>query len=129
LDLAGVTAHSVSERTREIGIRLALGAQREEVVGMIIRQEMVFALAGIVLGVAGALGLTRLMASLLYDVKPNDLVTFTAASLSQTAFATLACLCAAVKAANVDPAFALRHEGLRRFLEHSSICSAIAISM
>ena len=106
----GVIAYSVSQRTREIGIRLALGAQRGEVIGMIIRQGMVFALAGIVLGLTAALGLTRLMGSLLYDVKPNDPVTFMAAALALTATATLACLCAAVKVASVDSAIALRHQ-------------------
>ena len=106
----GVIAYSVSQRTREIGIRLALGARRGEVVGMIVRQGMVFALAGIALGITGALGLTRLMGSLLYDVKPNDPVAFMAAALALTASATLACLCAAVKAASVSSAIALRHQ-------------------
>ncbi len=106
----GVIEYSVSQRTREIGIRLALGARRSEMVGMVIRQGMGFALAGIAFGLTAAFGLTRFMESLLYDVKPYDPVTFAAAAIALTATAMLACLCAAVKAAGVDPAIALRNE-------------------
>lgn len=106
----GVIAYSVAQRRHEIGIRVALGAQRGEIVGMIIRQGMGFALAGIVIGLAAALGLTRLMASLLYDVKPNDPATFLVVAATLGTTALLACWGPALKAASVDPIIALRHE-------------------
>jgi putative ABC transport system permease protein len=106
----GVIAYSVSLRTREIGIRLALGARRGEILRMVVKQGMRLALAGIVAGIAAGLALTRMMASLLYDVKPNDPWVFvlTAGVLALTA--TLAALGPALKAAQVDPLRALRHE-------------------
>jgi putative ABC transport system permease protein len=106
----GVIAYSVTQRTREIGIRMALGAQRGEVVQMVVRQGMGIALSGIVVGLAAALGLTRLMASLLYDVKPNDPSTFALVAITLAATAGLASWGPALKAALVDPLIALRHE-------------------
>jgi putative ABC transport system permease protein len=110
IGIYGVIAYSVAQRTNEIGIRMALGAQRREVVGMIAREGMGIALAGIVVGLAAAIGLTRLMQSLLYDVPSNDPQTFTAVAAALAATALLACWVPAFKAAFVDPIVALRHE-------------------
>jgi len=106
----GVIAYSVAERTREIGVRMALGAQRHEVVRMVVGEGMAMALAGIAAGLAGAWGLTRLIASLLYDVKANDPPTFAAVAAALAATAMLACCVPALKAARVDPMVALRYE-------------------
>jgi putative ABC transport system permease protein len=106
----GVIAYSVTQRTREIGIRMALGAQRGAVVRMVVGQGMGIALSGIVVGLAAAVGLTRLMASLLYDVKPNDPQTFATVAVALAATALLASWGPALKAALVDPLIALRHE-------------------
>lgn len=106
----GVIAYSVAQRTREIGVRMALGAQRREVVRMVVREGMAMALAGMAAGLAGAWGLTHLMASLLYDVKANDPATFAAVAAALAATALLACWIPALKAARVDPMVALRYE-------------------
>ena len=106
----GVIAYSVTQRTREIGIRMALGAQRGEVVRMVVKQGMGIAISGIVIGLAAALGLTRFMASMLYDVKPNDSSTFALVAITMTATAALASWGPALKAALVDPLIALRYE-------------------
>jgi ABC-type antimicrobial peptide transport system permease subunit len=89
---------------------MALGARRGEIVGMVIRQGMVVALTGIAAGIAAAYGLTRLMATLLYDVKPTDPSTFTAVVIALTATSLLASWVPALKAARVDPLRALRYE-------------------
>jgi putative ABC transport system permease protein len=106
----GVISYSVSLRTREIGIRLALGARRREILRMVLKQGMQLALAGVVAGVAAGIALTRMMASLLYDVKPNDPWVFVLTAVALAATATLAALGPALKAAQVDPLTALRHE-------------------
>jgi putative ABC transport system permease protein len=106
----GVIAYSVTARTREIGVRMALGAQRREVVRMVVREGMAMALAGMAAGLAGAWSLTHWMASLLYDVKAADPATFAAVSAALAATAMLACWIPALKAARVDPVVALRYE-------------------
>jgi putative ABC transport system permease protein len=106
----GVIAYGVAERTREIGVRMAMGAQRHEVVLMVVRDGMAMALAGMAAGLAGAWSLTHLMASLLYDVKANDPATFAAASVGLAVTALLACWIPALKAARVDAVVALRCE-------------------
>ncbi|HEX5411054.1 MAG TPA: FtsX-like permease family protein, partial [Terriglobia bacterium] len=108
--LYGIMAYSVSRRTNEIGIRMALGAERRHVLRAVIGQGLRLALVGIVIGVAGALALTRFLASLLYGVKPTDPLTFIAVSLILIAVALLACYIPARRAARVDPMVALRHE-------------------
>jgi predicted permease len=110
IGIYGVLAYSVSQRTREIGIRLTLGARRGEIVGLIVRQGMTLALAGIATGVVAALVLTRLMKSLLYDVRPHDPWTFAAVAMALAATALLASVVPALKAARVNPLTALRYE-------------------
>ena len=110
IGIYGTIAYSVAQRTQEIGIRMALGAQRREVIGMVIRQGMAVTLTGVALGLVAAVGLTRLMASLLYRVTPNDPVTFVAVAGVVSAIALCACCGPAVKAGLVDPIIALRYE-------------------
>jgi ABC-type antimicrobial peptide transport system permease subunit len=98
----------VSQRTQEIGIRLAIGADRSQVLGMVLRQGLVLTAAGIVVGVIGALALTRLMQSLLYEVQPNDPVTFIAVAAALFIVALMASLMPARRATKVSPTIALR---------------------
>jgi putative ABC transport system permease protein len=110
LGVFGVVAYAVSERTHEIGIRLALGAQRTNVVRLMVGQGMWSVLAGLVVGLFAAWAATRLIAGLLYGVQPHDIATFTVTSVALGAIACLACVVPALKAALVDPATALRAE-------------------
>jgi putative ABC transport system permease protein len=110
LGLYGLMSHSVSQRTSEIGIRMALGADRAGVVALFVKDGLRLALAGVALGLAGALVLARFLASLVYGVKPTDPLTFIAVSFILGAVALLACYIPARRAAKVDPMVALRYE-------------------
>jgi putative ABC transport system permease protein len=106
----GVIAYTVTQRTHDIGVCMALGAQRSEVVRMVVGQAMSIALVGIGIGLVAALGLTRLMVSLLYEVRPHDPLTLAAVTVTLAATALLACWVPAIKASLVDPSVALRHQ-------------------
>jgi len=106
----GVLAYAVTQRTREFGVRLALGAPAREVVGMVVGQGVRLALIGLLAGIAGALALTRLMTSILFDVKPGDPTVFVAMALGLMAVALGASAVPSLRAVRIQPASALRHE-------------------
>ncbi|HEV2206397.1 MAG TPA: ABC transporter permease [Candidatus Acidoferrales bacterium] len=106
----GVMAFSVVQRTHEIGIRMALGARTSDVLGMVVRQGLKLTAVGVTIGIAGALVLTRFLASLLFGVRPNDAVTFVGVSLILGVVALVACYIPARRAMRVDPMVALRYE-------------------
>jgi len=106
----GVVSYDVSQRTHEIGIRMALGAHKDDVLKLILGQGARLAIAGILVGLAAAYGLTRLMASLLFGVNATDAGTFAAISLLLGAVALAASYVPSRRAASVDPLVALRHE-------------------
>jgi predicted permease len=110
IGIYGVLSYMVGQRTREIGVRMALGAQRLDVLRLIMKDGAQMTLIGVIIGVIGALGATRLMRSMLFGVKPVDPLTFIAVAVLLCAIALLACYVPALRAMKVDPIEALRHE-------------------
>jgi putative ABC transport system permease protein len=106
----GVLAYSVSQRTHEVGIRMALGAGHRDVLRLFMGQGMRLVLIGLVLGLGGAFALTRLMSSLLFGVSTTDASTFVAVAVGLTLVGVLACYLPARRATRVDPLIALRYE-------------------
>lgn len=120
--LYGVIGYSVTQRTQEIGVRLAVGASRGRVLGMVIGQGLKLVVAGTVIGLAGALALARLVSTLLFEVTPFDPPSYAGTVLALIAVALLACWFPARRALRVDPIAALRCEEDQRrpiFLSHS----------
>jgi ABC-type antimicrobial peptide transport system permease subunit len=110
IGIYGLMAYSVEQRTQEIGIRLALGAQMSQVLKMVVTQGMVLALAGVAIGLAAAFGLARLITAFLFGVTAKDPVVFAGVPILLTAIAFLAVWLPARRASRVDPLVALRYE-------------------
>ena len=110
IGLYGVISYSVAQRTRELGIRMALGAQRTDVLKLVVREGMTLVALGVAMGLAASIGLTRLISSLLFGVSATDPLTFAALAFALGAIALLACLLPARRASLIDPMIALRAE-------------------
>src|SRR5262249_10130730 len=110
LGIYSVLSYLIARRTHEIGVRLAFGARRVQVLGMVLNEGLRMTLCGVVIGLFGALAVTRIMASLLFGVRPNDPLTFAAVALLSSVVALLACFIPARRAMKVDPMVALRYE-------------------
>jgi ABC-type antimicrobial peptide transport system permease subunit len=108
--LYAVTAYSVTRRVQEIGIRMALGAQRWHVLALVLREGMVLTAVGVGVGLAVAVALTRLLRHRLFEITPTDPVTFVSTALLLSVVALLACYLPARRAAKIDPMVALRYE-------------------
>jgi putative ABC transport system permease protein len=110
IGIYGVMSYAVAQSTQEIGIRMALGAQQHDVLKLVMGHGMILTVVGIGLGLVSALALTRVMASLLFEVKPSDATTFAAVAIGQAIIAMVACYVPARRATKLDPLVALRYE-------------------
>jgi len=110
IGIYGVISYSVSQSMRDIGVRMALGAQRRHVLSLVLKHGMVLAVIGIILGLLGSYGLTRLMTTLLFEVKPTDAVTYVTVAGGLIAVALVACYIPARRATRIDPLVALKYE-------------------
>jgi ABC-type antimicrobial peptide transport system permease subunit len=110
IGIYGVMAHSVAQRTREIGIRAAIGARRSQILALVLKQAAVVTLAGVAIGLAGAAAVTRYLQAMLFGLTPLDPVTFAVVPLILAAVATLASYIPARRATKIDPLIALRCE-------------------
>lgn len=110
IGIYGVLSYTVAQRAQEIGVRIALGAQKRDVLGLVLGHGFKLTVAGVVIGLAGAYALTRLMTSLLYNVGATDLLTFVAVSFVLSCVAMAACFVPALRATRTDPMIALRYE-------------------
>jgi ABC-type antimicrobial peptide transport system permease subunit len=108
--LYGLLSYEVAWRTRELGIRMALGAQSRDILRLVVKQVIVIVAIGLACGVAAALGLTRFMSEMLYNVRPNDPATIVGVAALLAVVALLACYLPARRAIHTDPIVALRHE-------------------
>jgi len=108
--LYGVLSYGVARRTNEIGIRMALGAKPGDVLAMILKQGMTLVLVGLVVGLASALALTRMMKTLLFQIEPTDPITFAGVSAMLALVALMACYVPSRRALRIDPLRALRNE-------------------
>lgn len=110
IGLYGLLSYEVARRTRELGIRMALGAQRRDLLRLVVGQGILLVLVGTAIGIAGALGVTRFMSSMLYGIHADDPLTFAAVAILLTLVALAACYIPARRAMKVDPIIALRYE-------------------
>ena len=110
IGLYGVLGYAVAQRQREIGVRMALGAQRRDVLGLVVGHGMRLTLVGVSIGLMGALALTRFVNSLLFEIKPFDPLTFLTVTVILPGVALFSCWLPARRAARVDPMVALRYE-------------------
>jgi putative ABC transport system permease protein len=110
LGIYGVMSYSVARRTHEIGVRMALGAERSDVLKLVIKKGLLLIVIGLVIGAGGALAVTRVLRSLLFGVTPTDPMTFVAVSLLLMVVGLVACYIPALRATKIDPMVALRYE-------------------